>query len=255
VGLKLTRPYLGEWTPRRRAFTHNSPTATLSGPSGLVHDRRWAVVDGAGAALGPRRCAALCMLRPSVDLQRGVLRLEAPSCPCAAEVELKAGGGPAGGLSTWLEAALGVPGCRLVELPSGDPLVPKLSVGLGGGSGSGPWREEGSGDQAAASADRRRATAAAGRRARFSNGAPLLLASSASLASLARGAGMGCEPAETFAARFRPNLVVGGPGVEAYAAEERWAEAGALLVGEQHYAVRGACPRCSRVCLDPGDGG
>jgi hypothetical protein len=38
------------------------------GPTGLLYDRQWALLDEAGSLLTQKRCPALAQLRPTVDL-------------------------------------------------------------------------------------------------------------------------------------------------------------------------------------------
>ena len=65
-------------TPLRKAPTATAPVPpTLpiphAGPSGLLYDRCWALVDASGAALRLKRCPALARICAKVDLQRGLL--------------------------------------------------------------------------------------------------------------------------------------------------------------------------------------
>jgi hypothetical protein len=39
------------------------------GPTGLLHDRQWALLDESGTLMTQKRCAALALVRPAVDLQ------------------------------------------------------------------------------------------------------------------------------------------------------------------------------------------
>eukprot|EP00743_Colponemidia_sp_Colp-15_P010568 GILK01011657.1.p1 GENE.GILK01011657.1~~GILK01011657.1.p1 ORF type:complete len:796 (-),score=72.62 GILK01011657.1:42-2429(-) len=49
------------------------------GPHGLLYDREWSVVDDTGAALQQKREPKLCLIRPELDIDKGVLYIDAPS--------------------------------------------------------------------------------------------------------------------------------------------------------------------------------
>lgn len=47
---------------------------------GFCYDREWMIVNEARAYLGQKRESRLCLIKPSIDLKRNVLRMEAPGC-------------------------------------------------------------------------------------------------------------------------------------------------------------------------------
>ena len=96
-----------------------------AGPTGLLYDRHWVLVDGSGAALTLRKCPALATIRPEVDLQRGVLRVVAATLPGEhLELPLPALGEAAAGAAAREEAA-------------GQQHADTGTIGSGSGSGSG----------------------------------------------------------------------------------------------------------------------
>lgn len=255
----------------------------------MRYDRHWALLDGGGEALTLKRCPALALLRPAVDLDRGVLSVRSvagvgcggvgsplelplqqqqqeegcgtaagakPSSSgrssfevrvcarnvCAARVGAPVAAAAAADVSSWFEAAIGIP-CQLVCLA------------------------EEQGAQSVAGGSSGAAAPVA-----FANEAQLLAVSSTSLQDLHRRSGSR-EPLPSFARRFRPNLVLGpdmstaaAAGSKGAAAAEGSAAAAAVLppycedrwravqLGGQTLVVAGPCARCDVVCYDPQSG-
>jgi len=218
-----------------------APTAwPLDRGGGLLHDRRWAVVDAGGRALSQKRCPALAGVQPSLEPEGRTLTLcqEGPAganlppltVDIGAESLASAGGAPgeegedvrvcgrrelgrAGwrcpSADVWLSSALGMP-CRLVEVLQG-------------------VSEE-------------------GRLGSFANRSPLLVLSEASLAVLSER----LEDSATGAdwRNFRPNVLLSGCAafLEDACAVLSAGPGGACLLRE------GPCQRCSVVALDPETG-
>ena len=216
---------------------------------GLLHDRRWAVVDKAGRALTQKRCPALARVQPSLEPEGRALtlHLEGPGAelppitiditsPAASSSihspDSEAGGdnirvcarwelGRAGWMSSsadaWLELALGTP-CRLIEVS-----VAGGAAGAAAGAGLGS----------------------------FANQSPLLVLSEASLAVLnKRLADLGQETTQVDWRHFRLNVLLSG--CSAFAEDAR----STLSAGSGGPALRhvGPCQRCSMVALDPETG-
>jgi uncharacterized protein YcbX len=197
-------------------------------PWGLAGDRRWMVVDSAGAPVTARECPDLVLVTPRLDGDS--IRLTAPGLP-----ELAVPVPPVTALvpvsvwesdlvatqacdeaSEWLGKIIGEP-VRLVYLD--DPT--------------------------------RRATnqaySQAGDRVSFADAYPLLLTSQESLAALNDWILEGPRFAEgpLPMTRFRPSVVVAGaPG---------WAEDGwrRLRIGEVTFRVAKGCDRCIITTVDP----
>ena len=55
-----------------------SPRSWSMGPTGLLYDRHWAVIDAEGNILTQKRCPTLATLKPIIDLEDGVMRISAP---------------------------------------------------------------------------------------------------------------------------------------------------------------------------------
>lgn len=111
------------------------------GEAGLAGDRSYAVACG-GRALTQRECPRLASI--SAELESGSLRLSAPGVPCL-ELPLGAAAAPGAGIAsaslfgagivgvdegdeaaTWVSAATGFPGCRLLRR---EPTCQRRAVG------------------------------------------------------------------------------------------------------------------------------
>lgn len=214
-------------------------------PWGLEHDRRWMVVDPAGARVSAVAVPAMLTVTAS-PRPGGGLRLSRTGAPdldvapptAAAPVEVTLArvgtAHPAAEAAhAWLSEALGRP-VRLVWLD--DPRRRPVSAEHGGRDGD---------------------------VLNLADTGPLLLTTTASLERLDRwvartwadryaqcGAAAGSRPEPLAMARFRPNLVVGGRDVEPFA-EDAWQR---VRVGEVEMRVSEACDRCAVVNLDPVNG-
>lgn len=199
-------------------------------PWGLAGDRRWMLVDAAGAAVTAREYPHLLLIRPRL-LDDGGLEVRSPGAPGALRVARPApgplvevslfgktpfGATPGGSLAdTWFSELLGTP-VRLVyaDDPARRPADP--------------------------------AYAGAGVPLAFADGYPLLLATEASLTALNEAIANGekAEEGPIPMVRFRPNLVVAG-GIA-------WAEDGwrRLRIGAAEFAVVKGCARCAIPTTD-----
>ncbi|KFM23986.1 Molybdenum cofactor sulfurase [Auxenochlorella protothecoides] len=257
------------------------------GPSGLLHDRSWVVVDGTGKPLSPKRCPGLLSIQPRLEWRRGVLVLEwvggAAQVPGQARLspEMPLGSGAAGAgsrpeaagpqarsetLTAWLSAALQQPARLEASVARRRPASklqscvpeegPRVAAGekaassetegatLGGPGGAhsiialGPPSLHSSVTPNTLPADVRQGMAALP--TRFATSGDLLLVTRASLELLSEHAPASAQTSWSTDRRG------GWPF-----AEDSWTE---IRAGELGLRVAGACPRCDRICVDPGDG-
>ena len=195
------------------------------GATGLLHDRRWMLVDGAGKFMSQRRHPRMALISPRFT--PGRLVVSAPGMPDlevplegepAEQIDVEVWGdlqrgAPVGGYADrWFGGFLSVP-CRLVRKPDDDVRSVDSAYAR-------------SGDQTS-----------------FADGFPLLLISEASLEDL-----NGRLESPVPMNRFRPNLVVRGCGPYA---EDGWSE---LRIGEATFRVAEACPRCAITTVDQESG-
>jgi len=205
-------------------------TATVE-PWGLAGDRRWLIVDDAGAHVTAREHPGLVLVTPVIGRDaiaftapgRPALRVPVPTPGTSERIEVTVWATPV--LATlagedaaeWFTAITGKP-VRLVYLddPTRRPVDPSY--------------------------------AESGDRVSFADGYPLLLTSERSLDQLndwilqGRCADEGPLPMT----RFRPSVVIGGAG-------EPWAEDGwkRIRIGEIPFRVAKGCDRCVFTTIDP----
>lgn len=75
--------------PTDPLFSPAAPSMLLcAGPTGLLFDRHWVLVDGSGAALTLRTYPGLATIQPRIDLQAGLLRVSATGLPEELELPL-----------------------------------------------------------------------------------------------------------------------------------------------------------------------
>jgi uncharacterized protein YcbX len=215
----------------RVAALHVYPVKSLGGLAaaraqvtdlGLEHDRRFMVVDEAGRFLTQRTLPRLALASATPD--GDALRLDAPGLPTL-RVPLRPGGGErrrvevwgdvceavslGAAAASWLGALLGTT-ASLVFMPEATMRATSAKYGPG--------------------------------RVGFADAFPFLLASTSSLAELARrGGGVPME-------RFRPNLVIDGAPPFA---EDGWRR---LRVGEVVFRAVKPCVRCAVTTVDPAKG-
>ena len=222
----MTRPVLSgvHVYPIKSCGGISLPGADL-GATGLLHDRRWMLVDEAGKFMSQRRHPRMALISPRFTPDR--LVVTAPGMP---DLEVPLDGEPAGQIDVevWGDLQRGAPAgghadrwfgrflgarCRLVRKPD-DDVRPVASAYA---------RSE---DQTS-----------------FADGFPLLLISKASLEDLnAR------LESPVSMNRFRPNLVVRGCGPYA---EDGWEE---LRIGVATFRVAEPCPRCAITTVDQESG-
>ncbi len=195
------------------------------GATGLLHDRRWMLVDEGGSFLSQRRHPRMALISPRVTPDRLVVR--ASGMP---DLEVPLEGEPEGRIDVevWGDAQRGVPvgepadrwfgrflgfSCRLVRKPDDDVRPVDSAYAR-------------SGDQTS-----------------FADAFPLLLISEASLEDL-----NGRLESPVPMNRFRPNLVV--RGCEPYA-EDGWDEVG---VGGAVFRAAEPCARCAVTTVNQRSG-
>lgn len=223
------RPRLAAISVHPVKSTATRPVASAQiGPSGLVGDREWMVVDGQGSAVTARELAALLHVtatnpatggRPGVDLH-----LEAPG---AGGIDLMIPHGENRGVRLF--------GQDLVARPAGAHADAWLRCALGRDDLSLVWCAEP--EQRQVDFARRPTDTAA-----FQDESAVSLVSTASIAQLNEWVG-GTEPLP--ASRFRASLLVEGA---APFAEDGW---GAVRIGEAELRVAGPIGRCMITGIDP----
>lgn len=201
-----------------------SRTAARITRLGLVHDRRWMLVDERGVALSQRDLPKLCLIRTT--LSEAGIGLTYPGAG-SMSLPLRFDGGPRvrtsvfayegpgvvhEAASEWASRALAID-CRVVFMP--DDVERPIEPGYG----------------------------LPDDRVSLADGYPVLLTSDASLDDLnAR------LPSPVTMARFRPNVVV--EGAPAFA-EDRWLR---VRFGGVSWRHPKACARCPVVIVDPETG-
>jgi uncharacterized protein len=195
------------------------------GTTGLVHDRRWMLVDEVGKFVSQRRHPRMALISPHLAPDR--LVVSAPGMPDL-KVPLEGEDGERIDVEVWGDAQRGEPvggyadrwfgrflgsACRLVRKPEDDVRPVDSAYARGG-------------DQTS-----------------FADAFPLLLISEASLEDL-----NGRLESPIPMNRFRPNLVVRGCGPYA---EDGWEE---VRAGDAVFRVAEPCARCAITTVDQGSG-
>ncbi|KAL1595666.1 hypothetical protein SLS60_009355 [Paraconiothyrium brasiliense] len=251
---------------------------------GLAWDREWCLVhQGTGAALSQKRYPKMALIRPSIDLEAGVLRVQLTgilrdtafanevTVPLSADPRLfakssmyKEGNAQVCGdhiqaktyrsprISTFFSQALGV-ACHLARFPAV-------------GNGSGPLacaRHSKPHLQKSQKAGKMRVPGAfpetkplmpgitVSKPILLSNESPILTISRSSLNrlnELIKAEGGKAAQSEV----FRANIVVAEnphypPGAEQPYAEDDWRY---LQIGQQYFELLGPCRRCQMICVD-----
>ncbi|KAF1360281.1 molybdenum cofactor sulfurase protein-like protein [Lizonia empirigonia] len=250
-------------------------------PEGLAWDREWCLIhQGTGAALSQKRYPKMALIRPSIDMEEGVLRVrlagllkgttaadeitvplsadprmfadsalyrDASAKVCGDSVQAKTY--KSSKVSAFFSQALGV-ACHLVRFPA-----------AGSGSGSSPRHSKAhlqkhqrrSMQIPGAYPDTTPVTpgASVSKPILLSNESPILTISRSSLNrlnELIKADGGKAAQAEV----FRANIVVAEnpdypPGLEDPYAEDDWRY---VQIGQQYFEMLGACRRCQMVCID-----
>lgn len=250
-------------------------------PEGLAWDREWCLVhQGTGAALSQKRYPKMALIRPSIDLEKGVLRVSLAALlqgstsageitvplsadprmfmdtavykngnarVCGDSIQAKTYRSPE--VSTFFSQALGV-ACHLARFPA-----------VSNGSGSTrhskahlqKYQQARTMQIPGAFPDAVSTTpgACVSKPILLSNESPILTISRSSLNrlnELIKAEGGKAAQAEV----FRANIVVAEhpdypPGLEDPYAEDDWRY---LQIGQQYFEMLGACRRCQMVCID-----
>ncbi|KAF2876836.1 pyridoxal phosphate-dependent transferase [Massariosphaeria phaeospora] len=266
------------------AFTVPPGNAWEVRREGLIWDREWCLVhQGTGAALSQKRYPQMALIRPSVDLDEGVLRIRLEgflrdmalkdeiTVPLSSDPRMfsddfmyKDSNAKVCGdsvatktyksthISSFFTQALGV-ACHLARFPA---------IGNGNGPRASPrnakahlqkYRESGNMHIPGAFPDARALTAgtSVSKPILLSNESPILTISRSSLNrlnELIKAEGGKAAQAEV----FRANIIVAEnpdypPGTEQPYAEDDWRY---LQIGQQYFEMLGACRRCQMVCVD-----
>ncbi|KAJ6445804.1 molybdenum cofactor sulfurase [Purpureocillium lavendulum] len=248
-------------------------------PEGLAWDREWCLVHrGSGQALSQKRYPKMALLRPSLDFDRGVLRVEHGvseqegiidfvEIPLSAKPdlfdtrdrqtssrvcgdEISAQSYSSDEINDFFTDALSVP-CVLARFPAG-------GRGLGSRTTKARMQKHqrpnkirqlpGAFPDIPSPPDSDSEQQENGK-ILLANESPMLLVHSSSVDALNEEiVGRGGESVPD--ATFRPNVVVenlpGQPGEPAYA-EDSWS---GVRIGDQDFKFLGACRRCHMVCVD-----
>ena len=188
------------------------------GPNGLLFDREWVVVDSSGMALSLKNEARLTLIKPSVDISRGLLTVQLDDSeeqvslpPLVISLEQVPGSENSrsmqvcgdtctgrvyeGDASEWFTTALRRE-CRLARRPPGqaERSQQQLEARESGGEGLPPSIA-------------------------FANEGQLLIVGEESIGDLQRRLPESCDMKLELTARFRPNIVISGaPAFE----EDHW---------------------------------
>lgn len=250
-------------------------------PEGLAWDREWCLVhQGTGAALSQKRYPRMALIRPSVDLEKGVLRvgvagalqgstsMEEITVPLSVDPRMFADGDVykianakvcgesvqartyrCNEISSFFTQALGV-ACHLARFPavsSGSGSLRHSKAHLQKHGNGGALRIPGAFPDAMALGP----GACVSKPILLSNESPILTISRSSLNRLnemIKAEGGKAAQAEV----FRANIVVAEkaeypPGLEEPYAEDGWRF---LQIGHQYFEMLGGCRRCQMVCID-----
>ncbi|KAH8731332.1 pyridoxal phosphate-dependent transferase [Phaeosphaeriaceae sp. PMI808] len=250
-------------------------------PEGLAWDREWCLIhQGTGAALSQKRYPKMALIRPSIDLNQGVLRInlvgvlqettrtheiivplsadprqffdrnayqDATARVCGDTVSIQTYKSDM--ISTFFSQALGV-ACHLARFPAV-------------GNGSGSTRHSKAHLQKYQAASGMQIPGAFPVMVPITSGAcvskPILLSNESPILTISRSSlnrlneSIKAEGGKAAQAEvFRANIVVAEnpdypPGLEDPYAEDDWRY---LQIGQQFFEMLGACRRCQMVCID-----
>ncbi|KNG49223.1 dipeptidase 1 precursor [Stemphylium lycopersici] len=250
-------------------------------PEGLAWDREWCLVhQGTGAALNQKRYPKMALIRPSIDLEKGLLRVTLAgvlhdaattheiTVPLSADPRLfteesmykdasakvcgdsiKAQTYRSSTVSSFFTQALGVP-CHLARFPAvsnGNGVSRHAKAHLQKYQRAGAMRVPGAFPETVPVTP----GACVSKPILLANESPILTISRSSLNrlnELIKAEGGKAAQAEV----FRANIVVAEnpaypPGLEDPYAEDDWRY---LQIGHQYFEMLGACRRCQMVCID-----
>ncbi|XP_043250230.1 molybdenum cofactor sulfurase 1 [Colletes gigas] len=197
---------------------------------GLQYDREWMIITSSGTCLTQKQHINLCLLRPVIFKERGIMQLNYPGMPtisvpldnnnvntvegtlcrsriCGHKVE---GTDCGADVSEWLSLSLGLPNLRLIQQNNNDikkkeSNKPELS---------------------------------------FSSQAQYLLINKASVLWLSDKVSDTEVQKDTIIHRFRGNIILSG--CEAFE-ESQWKH---VKIGNNNFMVTGPCTRCQMICID-----
>lgn len=250
-------------------------------PEGLAWDREWCLVhQGTGAALSQKRYPKMALIRPSIDLEKGVLRVNLVgtlqdtdaiheiTVPLSADPRMFSNGSMyknadarvcgdsvkamtyrSHEISSFFSQALGV-ACHLARFPAvsnGSGSTRHSKAHLQKYQKTGAMRVPGAFPDTALTTP----GACVSKPILLSNESPILTISRSSLNrlnELIKAEGGKAAQAEV----FRANIVIAEnpaypPGLEDPYAEDEWRF---LQIGQQYFEMLGACRRCQMVCID-----
>ncbi|CAG5175060.1 uncharacterized protein ALTATR162_LOCUS10800 [Alternaria atra] len=250
-------------------------------PEGLAWDREWCLVhQGTGAALSQKRYPKMALIRPSIDLDKGLLRVslvgalqdmtdtheitvplsadprmftdgsvykDARAKVCGDSIEAKTY--RSSDISSFFTRALGV-ACHLARFPAvsnGSAISRHSKAHLQKYQKAGAMRVPGAFPETVPITP----GACVSKPILLANESPILTISRSSLNrlnELIKAEGGKAAQAEV----FRANIVVAEnpaypPGLEDPYAEDDWRY---LQIGQQYFEMLGACRRCQMVCID-----
>ncbi|KAF2499282.1 PLP-dependent transferase [Lophium mytilinum] len=251
---------------------------------GLAWDREWCLVhQGTGVALSQKRYPKMALIRPSIDLDEGLLRIrfagasQSPTSP--SEVTVPLSGNPtlfsngslfeqkstrvcgdsisaktykSKELSSFFSQGLGV-ACHLARFPAGGSGMDSTSSSRHAKAHLQQHQVPAMLQVPGAFPDVVAAPVAVGARRPIllSNESPILTISRSSLNrlnELIKAEGGKAAQAEV----FRANIIVAedlasAPGSEQPYAEDHWR---CMQIGRQYFQMLGSCRRCQMVCVD-----
>lgn len=202
-----------------------SPRSWLMGSTGLLYDRHWAVIDAEGKVLTQKRCPALATLKPVLDLEAGVMKVNAPgaTAPLVIPLSTKEEGTVVGSLavnssttretSTNTKPLLGSAPPQQVEVKvctRAVPACPAQQALVSGSVDASRWLNDVLGmpcrlvEHSSDVPGKKKVGPERG----FSNDAQVLMVTLSSIKALQKKCGLVEEPLGSFIARFRPNLVI-----------------------------------------------
>ena len=197
---------------------------------GLQYDREWMIVTSSGTCLTQKQHINLCLLRPVIKKEEGIIELNYPGMPaisvsldnnfantvkgtvcrsriCGHKVE---GTDCGSDVSEWLSLALRLPDLRLIRQSDCDN----------------KWKGSNQPELS------------------FSSQAQYLLINKASVSWLSDKVSDAEVQKDTIIHRFRGNMILSG--CEAFQ-ETEWKH---ITIGRNNFVVIGPCTRCQMICID-----
>ncbi|XP_067639765.1 molybdenum cofactor sulfurase 3 isoform X2 [Eurosta solidaginis] len=205
--------------------------------TGLKYDRNWMIVDVNGMALTQKHYTRLCLLKPIINLDKGVLELRFPNMRT---------------MQVPLEMEDAKLGKRVESTFCQTKVCNDLVEGLDCGEEVGAWLSDCLETSALRllrqNAERRRTPDGVTKDISLANQGQFLLVNSTSVRWLAHKVEVEREPLEHTIDRFRANLIM----ETASAFEENEFEE--ISVGGVNFKVDGFCTRCQMICINQHNG-